>query len=488
MNVALAANINGPWLDGLANVYLYAAGLSGSNSGWVNKGTWTPTSAGATVVSLSPTFGAGTSVTFQGIISDPNGLADLSSVDLGVASSGPYCEMQYQPQGNYLNLYNDAGTGFVTPTLTPGVAGTASNSQCTVNAGSSSVSTSGNELTLNVALSFSSTFMGWQDVFYVANTFQQGGGGSSSEGVWNPSGFVPTVSVSPNSGAGTSVTLAATVSDPNGAADVNEVLLQINYKQSSANACYVYYQPSANLLYLANNAGAWITPGLTPGVAGTVSNSQCTLDAGSSSINSAGNNLTVNAALSFSATFGGTPADNFVSTENVYIYATGLSNGQNSTWVRAGTWVPNPSIGAPGIVSVSPDTGTGTSVTFQAVYSLGAFGASGLNDAALQVSSSTVAANACSIGYQTNGNVLTLLDNNGYAITPGLTPGMPGTVSNSQCTLNGGSSSVSISGSYLTLNLALTFSGTFVGTQNVYLYAASRDGGTGWVQEGTWTP
>jgi hypothetical protein len=489
LNVALAANINGPWLDGLANVYLYAAGLSGSNSGWVNKGTWTPTSAGATAVSLSPTFGAGTSVTFQGVISDPNGLADLSSVDLGVGSSGPYCDVQYQPQGNYLNLYNDAGTGFVTPTLTPGVPGTASNSQCTVNAGSSSVSTSGNELTLNVALSFSSTFVGWQDVFFDANTFHQGGGASSPEGMWNPSAFVPTVSVSPNSGAGTSVTLAAIVSDPNGAADVNEVLLQINTKQSSANACYVYYQPSANLLYLANNAGSFSTPGLTPGVAGIVSNSQCTLDAGSSSISSAGNNLTVNVALSFSATFGGTPADNFVSTENVYVYATGLSSGQNSTWVRAGTWVPNPSIGAPGIVSVSPDAGTGTSVTFQAVYSLGAFGASGLSYADLVVGSSTAAINGCSVQYQPQQNLLSLANDNDTAeLTPQLTPGVPGTVSNSQCTLDAGSSSVSISGNYLTLNLALSFSGTFVGTQNIYLNAASRDGSTGWVMEGTWTP
>ena len=33
------------------------------------------------------------------------------------------------------------------------------------------------------------------------------------------------------------------------------MLLQVNSSQNSANACYVYYQPQGNHLYLANNAG-----------------------------------------------------------------------------------------------------------------------------------------------------------------------------------------------------------------------------------------
>ena len=52
----------------------------------------------------------------------------------------------------------------------------------------------------------------------------------------------------------------AVYADPNGAADLSELLLQVNTAQSSANACYVYYQPQANHLYLANNVGAWMMP------------------------------------------------------------------------------------------------------------------------------------------------------------------------------------------------------------------------------------
>ncbi len=90
------------------------------------------------------------------------------------------------------------------------------------------------------------------------------------------------------------VTFKAVYSDPNGAADLNELLVQVNTIQSSANACYVYYQPQGNHLYLANDAGAWITPALTPGAAGVSSNSQCTLNAVSSSvITVSGNDLTL---------------------------------------------------------------------------------------------------------------------------------------------------------------------------------------------------
>jgi hypothetical protein len=51
------------------------------------------------------------------------------------------------------------------------------------------------------------------------------------------------VSLSPNTGTGTTVTFKAVFADPNGATDLSELLLQINAAQSGANACYVYYQP-----------------------------------------------------------------------------------------------------------------------------------------------------------------------------------------------------------------------------------------------------
>jgi hypothetical protein len=174
----------------LKNVYLYAAGLSGESSGWVNEGEWVPTSAGPpAIVSLSPSSGTGESVTFQAVYSDPNGAADLATVLVQVNSvqtSGNGCYVYYQPQGNHLYLYNDAGTVLSTPALTPGVAGTASNSQCTLNAGSSSVTMAGNNLTLNVALTFSGTFVGAQNVYLYDAGLSKQNSGWVKKGAWTP--------------------------------------------------------------------------------------------------------------------------------------------------------------------------------------------------------------------------------------------------------------------------------------------------------------
>ena len=474
---------------GTQNVYLYAAGLSGQSSGWVKEGTWSPNTVPGppAIVSLTPNAGAGPSVTLQAVYSDPNGAADLSTLLLQInmsQSSANACYVYYQPQGSHLYLANNAGSAWLTPALTPGVAGTASNNQCTLNAASSSVTTSGNDLTLTVGLTFSGAFIGVQNVYMYAAGLSGMNSGWVKEGAWtpNPSAGPPAiVSLSPNTGSGASVTFQAVYSDPNGAADLNTVLLQINSSESPVNACYVYYQPQTNLLYLSNNAGtAWLTPGLTPGGVSTTSNSQCTLNAASSSVATSGNDLTLNVALAFSRAFLGT--------QNVYLYAAGLS-GRNSGWVKEGTWIPNPSVGPPAIVSLSPNTGAGPSVTFQAIYS-DPNGADDLNTALLQVNTSQIGANACYVYYQPQANLLYLSNNAGTAwMTPGLTPGVAGTASNSQCTLNAGSSSVATSGNNLTLNVALTFSGTFVAPQHVYLYAAGLSGqNSGWFSEGTWTP
>ena len=249
--------------------------------------------------------------------------------------------------------------------------------------------------------------------------------------------------------------------------------------QSSGSACYVYYHPQTNQLYLANDAGnVWMTPALTPGVAGTASNSQCTLNAATSSVSTAGANLTLSVALTFSSTLAGT--------RNVYLYAGGLS-GLNSGWVKEGAWTPNLNAGPPAIVSLSPNSGAGMSVTFQAVYS-DPNGAAGLNEILLQVNAAQSSSGACYVYYQPQANLLYLFNNDAW-MTPGLTPGAAGTVSNSECTLSAGSSSVTTAGNDLVLNVALTFSDTFVGSKNVYLYAAGLGGlATGWVEKGSWTP
>ncbi|MGA7409643.1 MAG: hypothetical protein WBW33_04100, partial [Bryobacteraceae bacterium] len=438
------------------------------------------------VVSLLPNSGGGKSVTFTAVYSDPNAAADLNQVMLlvntGMNAAGA-CYLYYYPQANRIYLRNDAATAWLAPALTPGAAGTVSNSQCTLDAGSSSVSTAGNNLTLNVALNFSTSFVNSKNVYlYAAGTSGQNSGWVQ-EGSWTPSssaGPPAIVSLSPGSGTGASATFTSVYSDPNGASDLNQAMMLVNTSVSAVGACYVYYYPQGNQLYLRNDtATAWLVPALTPGVAGTVSNSQCTLDAGSSSVSTAGNNLTLNLALSFSTSF--------VNPKNVYLYAAGAS-GKNSGWVQKGSWTPNPSAGPPAIASLLPNSGGGTPVTFTAVYS-DPSGVVDLNQAMLLVNTSVNAAGACYVYYYSQGNQLYLRNDTATAWLAALTPGVAGTVSNSQCTLNAGSSSVSKSGTNLTLNVALSFNSAFTGLKNVYLYAAGASGqNSGWVQKGSWTP
>jgi hypothetical protein len=82
-------------------------------------------------------------------------------------------------------LYNDAGTS-ASAAFTPGSSATASNSQCTLNGTGSSFTTSGNNLTLNVALTFSSGFVGTKNVYMYATGNSGATVGWTAMGTWIP--------------------------------------------------------------------------------------------------------------------------------------------------------------------------------------------------------------------------------------------------------------------------------------------------------------
>jgi hypothetical protein len=244
---------------------------------------------------------------------------------------------------------------------------------------------------------------------------------------------------------------------------------------SAVNGCYVYYYPATNLMYLENNGGSGLTAGIAPGSSSTVSNSQCTLAGTGSSYNTSGNNATLVAALTFSATFTGS--------KNVYLLAVGET--LNSGWVQKGTWTP--AAGPPTIVSLSPSSGSGTTQAFTGVYSDPA-GTADLVTVRILFNAAISAVNGCYVYYYPASNLMYLENNGGTGLTAGIAPGSTSTVSNSQCTLAGTGSSYTPSGNDATLVVALTFSGTFTGSKNVYLMAVGETLNSGWVLKGTWTP
>ena len=96
---------------------------------------------------------------------------------------------------------------------------------------------------------------------------------------------------------------------------------------SAANGCYVLYLPQTNQLYLKNDAGTANLGPLTPGVAGQVSNSTCTLAGTGSSYTTSGNTGTLTVELSFAST----------AVNNVYLYAADKMSG-NTGFVQKGNW------------------------------------------------------------------------------------------------------------------------------------------------------
>ena len=214
------------------------------------------------------------------------------------------------------------------------------------------------------------------------------------------------------------------------------------------------------------------------GVAGTIENSQCRLDVGASSIVKTYNSVTVNLALTFKA---GLPGP-----QNTYLY-TGDSGNLAANWQQMGTWTTSTvsSVG-PTLVSATPNTGAGLAQTFSYMAS-SPNGYSYIAQMYALFESTIGVQPACEMYYNPVTNYVVLIDDaGGWGMSQHL--GTPGTLHNSQCTLDYGASSATGSGNNLTLNLALTFNSSWSGTKNNYSYVSDRGNhAAGWTQMGAWT-
>jgi hypothetical protein len=136
------------------------------------------------------------------------------------------------------------------------------------------------------------------------------------------------VAVTPSSGSGLTRTFQLTYSDQNGASTLAGAGVLINKAVSGANACWLYYEASTNRIWLANNqATGWSSA--KPGSGTTLQNSQCSLNAGGTSVAISGNTLKLSVPITFKAAFAGT--------RTLYLYAQdkpGLSSGYRAL----GTW------------------------------------------------------------------------------------------------------------------------------------------------------
>jgi hypothetical protein len=115
---------------------------------------------------VSPNTGSGSGATFTLMASDGNGYSSLTQADLLIGNSGGAaygCYIDYAPVTKTLSLRDDTDTSWSQATL--GSAVVLQNSQCAVKVQSSTVSGSGNTLTLTLPLTFSKSFRGGRTIY-----------------------------------------------------------------------------------------------------------------------------------------------------------------------------------------------------------------------------------------------------------------------------------------------------------------------------------
>jgi hypothetical protein len=198
-----------------------------------------------TNISVTPASGSGATQTFAFVGASPNGYGYINMMQMlfsfGV-DGRQACYVQYSPGSNTLTLIGDDGN---TPqSATMGTNAALDNSQCHVNVQGSSAPGSGNNLTVNVAVTFKAPFVGQQNTYMTVSDNAGLNSAWQLMGTWtgySASTALPTMSVSPPPGTGMSQTFTFHTSDVNSYKYVLYEGMILNTSSNGAGACYVGY-------------------------------------------------------------------------------------------------------------------------------------------------------------------------------------------------------------------------------------------------------
>jgi hypothetical protein len=230
------------------------------------------------------------------------------------------CYLAYSVPTTTLDLVDDAGDagGPFAGSLTLGNPSTViQNSQCAVSL--ISAADDGTNLTLNLSVTFKSSFGGNKLHYLAARDTAGHNTGWFIAGVWQalpaPSGQIVATSVTPGRTATASAsaqTIVATLTDNKGTADFGVINVLVNNFIDGRQACYLAYVAGTNTLYLVDDtgdAGGPFAGSLTlNGGAGTIQNSQCSISGTGSSASNSGSTLTLTLNITFKSGFTGSMA------------------------------------------------------------------------------------------------------------------------------------------------------------------------------------
>jgi len=213
---------------------------------------------------------------------------------------------------------------------------TMGNGQCTIQAAGSSVTNNGNNLTLTLSMTFSSSFAGNKIVYMSVQDTAGNNSGWQALGTLSVPGPAPigpaVTGMSPGRSSTATQAYTFTFTDTNGWNDITVADILIANAMDGRQACYVAIVPasatSASIM-LVDDGGDAAGPysGMVVPGSGTVSNSQCSITGAGSSVNGSGNTLTVTLAMSFNHSFAG----------NRVFFLAARNNTLDTGWQAAGT-------------------------------------------------------------------------------------------------------------------------------------------------------
>jgi len=289
----------------------------------------------------------------------------------------------------------------------------------------------------------------------------------------------PPAATAATQGTGNSWTF--TFTDPRGWQDLDVVNILINNALDGRQACYLAYSRPLNVLYLVNDPGTALLPGLPLTGSGSIANSQCTVTGAGSSASGNGNVLTLTLNMSFGAGFTG----------NMVVYSAARDTAQNNSgWHALATWgIPGSPPSGPGVGGVSPVHSNSSTQTYTFTFT-DTNGWQDITVANILINSAIDGRHACYLAFVPSGassGSLFLVDDAGDAAGPyaGLVLPGSGSVSNSQCTISGAGGSVSANGNTLTLTLPITFNHSFTGNQVFYLATRNSTISSDWQAMGS---
>jgi hypothetical protein len=287
------------------------------------------------------------------------------------------------------------------------------------------------------------------------------------------------VSVSPAAGSGVAEIFSFTFSDAGGWQNLKVMNVLINSRLDARQACYVGLVPtSANSGFVILDNGRMELP--VAGYGG-LGNSQCEVRSPGSSFFASGNTITVNLSIAFQPAFAGYRT----------IYLAAQDAAGSSGWQPLGTWNVTGVMAGPAPGGVTPARSNAATQTFTFTFT----DSNGVQD--LQVTNilfrdALDGSHACYMAFvptTRSSGALYLVDDAGNAAGPYQGMLLPSTASiaNSQCSVAGTGSSVSLNDNAMTLTLAITFSHSFAGNQIIYAAARGATANSGWQPVGTVT-